>query len=120
MAGQPGYDFGAHDAPDEWNGMGHSSQFRCVRVVPSPTGRSNEVGFDQVGSEWTLNACTAGGSHPPLSGLLRVATALRRLPPSAALSPASLRRMAQDQVFDLGPARAALGFEPRGFEPGST
>lgn len=70
VAGQPGYDFGAHDAPDEWNGMGHSSQFRCVRVVPSPTGRSNEVGFDQVGSEWTLNACTAGGSHPPLSGLL--------------------------------------------------
>lgn len=55
----------------------------------------------------------------PLSGLLRVAGALGMLPAPAALSPASLQRMAQDQIFDIGPARAALGFDPRAFEPGS-
>lgn len=55
----------------------------------------------------------------PLSSLLRLTGALGLLPARAALSPASLQRMAQDQVFDLAPARAALGFDPRAFEPGS-
>lgn len=55
----------------------------------------------------------------PFSGLLRVAAVLRLLPASAALSPASLQRMAQDQVFDLGPARTALGYAPRPFQPGA-
>lgn len=100
----------------------------CIAATDNPAAFNRS--FDLGGGEMLplaqliARSARAGGNRSlaipaPLSGLLRVATALRRLPPSAALSPASLRRMAQDQVFDLGPARAALGFEPRGFEPGS-
>ncbi len=55
----------------------------------------------------------------PFSALLRIAALSGRVPAAAALSPASLARMAQDQVFDIAPARAVLGFAPRPFDPGS-
>lgn len=65
---QPGYDFGAQDDPLVWNGMGHHSQFRCLRIVPSPTGASNEAAPAELDAAWTLNGCTAGGTNPPVGG----------------------------------------------------
>ena len=35
----------------------------------------------------------------------------------AALQRDSLARMARDQLFDAAPARAELGYQPRGFQP---
>jgi uncharacterized protein YbjT (DUF2867 family) len=55
----------------------------------------------------------------PLPGglLLRLAGSFGAFAGSARLSGAAATRLARDQVFDSGPARAALGFAPRGFAP---
>jgi nucleoside-diphosphate-sugar epimerase len=53
----------------------------------------------------------------PAEALLRLAGSIGVLPRSSALGAASRTRLARDQVFDTAPARAALGFAPRGFVP---
>lgn len=53
----------------------------------------------------------------PMAWLLRIAATLGLLPASAALSPDSLQRMLQDQTCDNQPARDALGYAPRSFQP---
>ncbi|MBL8243597.1 MAG: hypothetical protein JNL89_05390 [Rhodanobacteraceae bacterium] len=93
---------------------------------PAAFGRSFDLGGAEALSLAQLIARSARAQGNwsltlpvPLSGLLRVAAVLGWLPARAALSPASLQRMAQDQVFDTGPARAALGYAPRPFQPGA-
>jgi nucleoside-diphosphate-sugar epimerase len=55
----------------------------------------------------------------PLPGglLLRLAGSFGAFAGSSRLSGAAATRLARDQVFDTAPARAALGFAPRGFAP---
>jgi nucleoside-diphosphate-sugar epimerase len=55
----------------------------------------------------------------PLPGglLLRLAGSLGAFAASSRISGAAATRLARDQVFDNGPARAALGFAPRSFVP---
>jgi hypothetical protein len=43
--------------------------------------------------------------------------ALRLFRPHAALTPAQVRRLGQDLVFDDAPARQELGWSPRPFVP---
>jgi nucleoside-diphosphate-sugar epimerase len=51
------------------------------------------------------------------AALLRRAFAVLRIGRSSAYSPALFDRMNQDLVFDAEPARRALGYRPRPFEP---
>ncbi|MCK6548808.1 hypothetical protein L6R52_23390 [Myxococcota bacterium] len=63
----PGFDFAEHDAPS-WSGMGHHSQFRCLRIVTTASGAPHEATPDELTTAWTLNACTASGVSPPVAG----------------------------------------------------
>lgn len=53
----------------------------------------------------------------PIGLLLRSGSALGLLESRSGLDAAGAGRLAQDQVFDTVPARQALGFAPRRFEP---
>jgi hypothetical protein len=65
VAGRPGFDFAQYDDPQRWRGMGHHSQFRCLRLVGATSGRSNEVTRGEAAAEWVIQRCLpAGGSNP--------------------------------------------------------
>lgn len=66
VPGRPGFDFASY-ADASWGGSGHHSQFRCLRVVASPSGRPNEVTRDEARVAWTMNRCELAGSSPPVS-----------------------------------------------------
>lgn len=99
-----------------------------VNVIDNPAALNR--GFDLPGGETLSLAQLIGRSarangNPslpipaPLSALLGISAATGLLPASTALTSASMARIAQDQVFDPGPARLAFGFAPRPFQPGS-
>jgi nucleoside-diphosphate-sugar epimerase len=55
----------------------------------------------------------------PLSTLLQLADVIAATPVGSALDRSASMRIGRNQVFDIAPARAALGFNPRPFAPGS-
>lgn len=69
LEGQPGHDFGRFEAEGSWTGMGHASQFRCLRIVSQPTGRAHEATPGQVAAEWTLSQCVAAETRGPAAGV---------------------------------------------------
>lgn len=54
---------------------------------------------------------------PLTAGMLLGRALAARAHHAAALGPDSLGRLQRDQIFDLAPARATLGFNPRAFRP---
>jgi len=54
----------------------------------------------------------------PLAPMIVLTRLYERLAPSPRLKVEQLQRLAEDKVFDIGPARLDLGFEPRSFAVG--
>lgn len=93
----------------------------CLRT-PATAGRA----FDLPGGErlpFDAMLRRALDVHAPRARLLRLPAGafglLRRLPRVGGVvpEPGAIARLAQDQVADPGPARAAWGYAPRPFEP---
>ncbi len=106
----------------------HAADLASAMVASIDNPAAFNVRFNLAGQE-TLSLAAlirrsahAGSSFAlpvplPAEALLTVAGIIGALPRSSALSGASGLRLARDQVFDTAPARAALGFAPRGFAP---
>jgi nucleoside-diphosphate-sugar epimerase len=95
----------------------------CLRA-PAPI----EARLDLPGAEaLPFDAMVARtlARHAPGTRVWRVPASLFRLgvrlagrrAPAAVSAPGFLGRLRRDQVFDVGPVRAALGVEPRAFDP---
>lgn len=70
-----------------------------------------------------LDASQAVGRHPrlvstPLAPAIGLARAYERLATHPRLKAEQLQRLAEDKVFDIGPARRDLGYHPRPFDQG--
>ncbi|MFO0722715.1 MAG: hypothetical protein U1E65_02950 [Myxococcota bacterium] len=63
MPGKPGYDFAKY-ADASWFGMGHHSQFRCLRLVSQSSGKPNEVTPQEAATDWSISRCTPGATGP--------------------------------------------------------
>jgi uncharacterized protein YbjT (DUF2867 family) len=106
----------------------HAADLASAVVASIDNPAAFERRFDLAGRE-TLSlaalirrSAQAGSSFAlplplPADALLRLAGSIGALPRNSGLSGASRMRLGRDQVFDIAPARAALGFAPRGFAP---
>lgn len=67
--GTPGHDFARFTTGGTFTGMGHASQFRCLRVVSQPTGRAHEATPEQIAAEWTVSRCVPGETRGPAAAV---------------------------------------------------
>ena len=94
-------------------------------TAPAAVGQTYDIAGPEPLSlrDVVLAACEAVGRRPrlvdvPLGPAIAAARAYERVASKPRLKAEQLQRLAEDKVFDIGPARRDLGYDPRPFALG--